>query len=264
MDKKFFTAKSFEEATNLKNEYKDRARFLVGGTEMNVRVNKGLYDVLIDIGNLVSHEIKWNEDKTVIYVGSGATFQEIYKNEAFPYQLRRAAGHMSTRNIRNMATIGGNVGTGSTVGDFIPTLMVLNAQVKLFNSEELVTVEDYVNNKMQYIIEYVVLTKENLDRKYESVSYRRVSSDFSIIGAAATYKKDGEIYSDLRIAVGGMGPKAKRVSEVEALLEGKKLTREMVIATMQEKVKSRSSVLRGSAEFREYTAAEMVAQCLGL
>lgn len=264
MGKKFFNATSFEEAIKLKTEYGDRARYLVGGTEMNVRVNKGLYDVLIDIGNLVSHDIKWNEKETELYIGAGATFQEIYKREDAPYQLRRAAGHMSTRNIRNMATIGGNVGTGSTVGDFIPTLMVLDAKLKVVESEELITVEEYVINKMQYLIEYIVLSKENLNKNYQSVAYRRVSSDFSIIGVAATFNKVGEVYTDIKIAVGGMGPKVKRVKDVEEQLEGKELNRNMVIDMMQEKVKSRSSILRGSAEFREYTAAEMAAQCFGL
>lgn len=264
MGKKFFNATSFEEAIKLKNEYGDKARYLVGGTEMNVRVNKGLYDVLIDIGNLVSHEIKWNKDETCIHIGAGATFQEIYTREDAPYQLRRAAGHMSTRNIRNMATIGGNVGTGSTVGDFIPTLMVLDARLKVVEFEEPITVEEYVIKKMQYLIEYIILSKENLNKNYQSVAYRRVSSDFSIIGVAATYKKVGEIYTDIKIAVGGMGPKVKRVVDVEEQLEGKKLSRDMIIEIMQEKVKSRSSILRGSAEFREYTAAEMAAQCFGL
>lgn len=264
MAKNFFNATSFEEAIKLKKEFGDRARYLVGGTEMNVRVNKDLYDVLIDIGNLVSHDIKWDEEGTHIHIGAGATFQEIYTREDAPYQLRRAAGHMSTRNIRNMATIGGNVGTGSTVGDFIPTLMVLDAKLKVADSEELISVEEYVIKKMQYLIEYIILSKENLNKNYQSVAYRRVSSDFSIIGVAATYKKIGDTYTDIKIAVGGMGPKVKRVMDVEEHLQGKELNRDMVIEIMQEKVKSRSSILRGSAEFREYTAAEMAAQCFGL
>lgn len=264
MNKKFFNAKSFEEAVSLKKEYGSTAKYLVGGTEINVRKNKGEYNVLIDISNLLSHDISWNNEKTEIIVGAGATFQEIYKNEETPYQLRMAAGRMSTRSIRNMATIGGNIGTGSTVGDFIPTLMVLQAKLKLFDYEELITVEKYTEEKMEYLIEYVVISKENLDKNYNSKSYRRISSDFSIIGVAATYKKVDNRYTDIKIAVGGMGAKVKRVREVEKELEGKELTREIIMKTMQEKVKSRPSIIRGSAEFREYTAAEMTAQCFGL
>ena len=264
MDINFFIAKSFEEAVSLKKQYGSTGKYIVGGTELNVRINKDDYNVLIDISNLISHEINWNNDKTEIFVGAGATFQEIYKNEDAPYQLRMAAEYMSTHNIRNMATIGGNIGTGSTVWDFIPTLLVLQAKLKLFDCEELITVERYIEEKIECLIQYVVISKENLDKIYNSKSYRRVSSDFSIIGVAVTYKKVHNTYTDIKIAVGGRGAKVKRVREVEKELEGKELTREIIMKIMQEKVKSRSSILRGSAEFREYTAAEMAAQCFGL
>ncbi len=267
MEKQFFTAKSFDEAMKLKKEHGERAKYLAGGTELNTRVNKPNYDVLIDIGNLVSKEIKWNADKTVFIIGAGVTFQELVSNENVPYQLRTAAGHMSTRNIRNMATAGGNIGAASTTGDLILTFFTLNAKVKVFGKSELITVEDYIGQKLfesDNIIEEIQITKENLDKCYHSVAYRRVSSDFSIIGAAATYTKDGDVYKDVKVAVGGMGPRAKRVPEVEKEFENKKLTKEFVMETMQSKVKSRDSLLRGTAEFREYMAAEMVAESLGL
>ena len=261
---KFFIPTSYDEALKLKKEHGERAKYLAGGTELNTRVNKPYYDVLIDVGHLNSKEISWNSDKSEISIGAGVEFQELVTNEDVPHQLRKAAGHMSTINVRNMATIGGNIGAGSTVGDLLPTLMTLEARLKLFDIQELVTVEAYIENKLDYLIDAVVITKENLDKKYDSIAYRRVSSDFTIIGAAATYNKTGDIFTDIRIAVGGMGPKVKRVPKVEQELEGKQLTKEFVMKAMRDNVKTRSSILRGTAAFREYMAAEMVAESLGL
>ncbi|MGL4392535.1 MAG: FAD binding domain-containing protein [Fusobacteriaceae bacterium] len=263
-EKKFFTANSFQEALKLKKEHGEKAKYLAGGTELNTRVNKQYYDVLIDIGEIVSKEVKWNTDKTELSIGAGVSFQDMVANENLPPQIRKAAGHMSTRNIRNMATAAGNVGAGSTVGDLLPTFFTLEAELKVADIPERIKVEDYIEKKLDYLIEEIIVKKSNLDKSYDSVAYRRVSSDFSIIGAAATYNKKGDIFTDLRIAVGGMGPKVKRIQKVEQELEGKKLTKEIVMQVMQENIKSRDSLLRGTAQFREYMVAEMVAESLGL
>ncbi|MGL4392648.1 MAG: FAD binding domain-containing protein [Fusobacteriaceae bacterium] len=263
MIQKYFLPNSCEEAVKFKKE-NSSAKYLAGGSELNTRVNKESYDALIDIRLLGLKEIKWNSDETEFSIGANVDFQILVSDKKIPYQIQKAANHMECRNIRNVATIGGNIGAGSTVGDLIPTLMALEAEVKIFGSEKRISVEEYIKNKCEELIEAIIFKKEKLDKKYDSKTYRRVSSDFSILGAAVCYKKSGEIFSEIKIAIGGVGPKVYRAIEVEKELENKKLNKELVMKIMREKIKSRDSLLRGSADFREYLIAQMVTECFGI
>lgn len=259
MIKSYFVPKTIDEAVLIKKQYGAKAQYLAGGTELNLRTQKDKYDVFIDLRDLDLNNINLKEDGT-IEIGSGVTFQQLVTDERIPEQLKRAANFMENRNIRNIATIGGNIGGGKTVGDTLCTLIVLDSKLKLHGQDELVSVEEYLNSNCKELIERIIISPADLKKNFASRVYTRSSNDMSLVGAAVTYdEEDGKI-KNLRIAIGGVSNRTKRLIEVEKKLEGKKLIKEDIKELVQENIAPITDI-RGSKEFKKHIAGELVLEC---
>ena len=110
------------------------ATFLAGGTDLMVEVNAGhrrpsAVIALSGVDELRTYAVGPDE----ITIGAGVTFTTIAEGElgvALP-ALAMAARTVGSPQIRNAATIGGNLGTGSPAGDSLPVLVALDAHVVL-------------------------------------------------------------------------------------------------------------------------------------
>lgn len=262
MIKKYFIPETIEEAISLKNEYKENGKYLAGGTILNMRFNKKkyeAYEAYIDIRNLKLDEIKSNE-KGNLEIGACVTFQKLISNEHVPEQLKKAAMLMENRNIRNVATIGGNIVGGKTIGDLIPTLVVLGAMVKVYGEEKLILVENYILSKDESFIEKIIIEEKNIKKYFGVRAHSRTSDDLSLIGAAVTYSKEKEKVKDIKIAVGGVASTVIRLKEIEEKLEGTILEKQLLTHLIMNYVEPLTD-FRGSKEFKAYLAGELVAEC---
>ena len=259
MIKNYLTPKTLKEAVELKEQYGINAKYLGGGTELNLEVNKLNYETFIDLKNLKLNKIKVTSEGNV-EIGSMVTFQSLVTNEEVPVQLKQAANYMESRNIRNIATIGGNIGGGKTVGDLLPTLFVLNAKLKLGNSNSLITVEKYVEESNSELIEKIIIEKKELEKKYNSKVYMRSSNDLSILGTAISYIEKDKKITDIKIAIGGVSKKVIRLKNVEKELENMLLTKEMIVELIAKNITPISDI-RGSKEFKTHLVGELVADC---
>jgi len=92
-------------------------------------------DLLIDLSGL--RELSFiREEHGLIHIGAMTTFAEIQRNAMLRTRascLARAAAHVGSVQIRNVATIGGNVANASPCADAVPALLVLDAQVGVLN-----------------------------------------------------------------------------------------------------------------------------------
>lgn len=262
MIKNYFIPQTLEEAVSLKKTHGEGAKYLAGGTELNLRINKEKYHTFIDLREINCDKIEKLEDGSLA-IGAGVTFQTLSTDSRVPQQLKKAATYMESRNVRNMATLGGNIGSGRTMGDLLPTLMVLDARVKLVGKNTLVTVEDYIHNRQDDLIEKVVIHGKDLNRSFGSRVHMRTSNDISIVGAAATYEVvDGRVYG-IKIALGGVAKKVIRLREVEKALEGQEASRDLVVTLVKSHIDPLGDV-RGSKEFKSHMAAELVLESLGI
>ena len=109
------------------------ARVINGGTDVMVPVNGGLerVDSWLNLRNVRSLHVIEKTDMS-IRIGAGVTFAEIEKElgELAP-ALAQAASTVGSRQIRNVATIGGNVATASPAGDSLLPLLTYDAEVEL-------------------------------------------------------------------------------------------------------------------------------------
>lgn len=114
-------------------------KILAGGTDLIIQINCAEIGpaTLLFIGEIPElRMIDVTADS--VFVGSAATMTEISESTAFPpcmAALQEAAGSVGSLQVRNRATIGGNVANASPAGDLYGVLCLLNAAVMLFNKD---------------------------------------------------------------------------------------------------------------------------------
>lgn len=109
------------------------AVLLAGGTDLMVDVNYGRLrpDAVIDVTR-VAELRRWGTDDGRLRIGAGVTFATIARElAAAAPALASAARTIGSPQIRNRATIGGNIGTASPAGDALPVLVAVDADVEL-------------------------------------------------------------------------------------------------------------------------------------
>ena len=260
MIQEFFKPQTITEAVKMKEKYKDEAVFMAGGTDVNCKDSTYEIEKVIGIEQLKLNKISKTQKK--LSIGAGVTIQELIDSPKIPDQLTTAAGHFVNRNIRNMATIGGNIATNHSTSNLIPILVALDAELKIGGSVTPVPVYEYVTQEMTRLIEGIIISSENLAKKYGLRKFSRTANDISIITAAVTYNIQAEKLSNVRVAIGGVGKHVVRLTELESKLEGNKLpARSEIEDTVKNSVTSIKDI-RGGVKFKKYLAGVLVSDCI--
>ncbi len=260
MIQEFFKPQTIAEAVELKDKYKDEAVFMAGGTDVNCRDASAAVEKVIGIEQLRLNEISKTDD--ALLIGAGVTIQELIDSPNVPDQLSIAAGHFINRNIRNIATIGGNIASNNSTSNLIPILVALDADLKLAGSESPVSVYDYTTHESSRLIENLTISSENLKKPYGLSKFSRTANDISIIVTAVTFNIRNEILSNVRVAVGGVSMHVARLKALEDKLEGNTLPARTEIEDTVQKEVSPVKDIRGGVRFKKYLAGVLVSDCI--
>ncbi|HET7514543.1 MAG TPA: FAD binding domain-containing protein [Gaiella sp.] len=120
---------TLDEALALRAEHPD-ATPVAGGTDLMVEVNAGRVRpaTLLDLSRV--EELRtWRRESGLVFVGSGMTFARIARELCELGALVQAARSVASPQIRNRATLGGNLATASPAGDSLPVLAAYDADV---------------------------------------------------------------------------------------------------------------------------------------
>jgi probable selenate reductase FAD-binding subunit len=247
-----------------------RAAYLAGGTVLLAGDYQDKPQAVIDLGSALPRRIE-TEGRALV-LGAGATFQEIIEAQgAVPPCLVAAALTMVNRNTRNRATLGGNLGADKSCSSLIPLLLVLGAELELVSpaspSAQRLDLESWLMEResgsraSDLVLRVFVPLRAARLAAYRR--WNRVSCDLSVLGAAVAYSLEGGKVAGLRLALGGLGPKARRFPRLESLFEGSPLpSREAIeaaVAALLEPIDD----LRASAAFKRLRGAQLVADALG-
>lgn len=260
MIKEFFKPQTIAEAVELKEQFKDEAVFMAGGTGVNCLDSKYEIEKVIGIEQLELNEI--SKTHSELSIGAGVTIQELIDSPKIPDQLRIAAGHFVNRNIRNIAAIGGNIAANKSTSNLIPILVALDAELKIGGSATPVPVYEYVTQEMTLLIEDVMIPSENLTKKYGLRKFSRSANDISIITAAITFNIQYEKLSNVRVAVGGVGKHVVRLTELENKLEGNNLLTPTEIEDTVKNIVAPVNDIRGGVQFKKYMAGVLISDCI--
>ena len=260
MIQQFFKPQTMAEAVALKDKHKDEAVFMAGGTDVNCRDTAGAVSMVIGIEQLKLNKISKSEE--ALSIGAGVTIQELIDSPKIPDQLTIAAAHFVNRNIRNIATIGGNIASNHTTSNLIPILIALDAELKLAGSEPSVSVYDYVSREMGRLIERITISSDNLKKPYGLRRFSHTANDISIITTAVSFNIQQDKLSNVIIAVGGVSKHAVRLTELEKKLEGNQLPARPEIEDTVKKTVSPLKDIRGGIQFKKYLAGVLVSDCI--
>ena len=250
---------------------KPDATVLAGGTDVGLWVTKQLRELteVIYIGNVP--ELKHiTETDAGIEIGAAVSLEDAFikLSESYP-ELRELFRRFSSMPVRNAGTLVGNIANGSPIGDSMPALICIDAQVKLrlgSSTRNLALQDlylDYMKNAMQpgEFIESVFIPTR--DESLVLASYKlskRFDQDISAVCAAFALRLDGDIVSSIRIAFGGMAAIPKCADQTEAYLSGKKWDEKTVQQGM-ERLKQDFrplSDMRASAAYRSQVSANLL------
>lgn len=236
MEVKCYLPQTLQEALKIRKE--TGAIPLAGGSDLMVAHSQGAgitpdfeKDVLI-ITNLPELKgIRALEDGTV-EIGACTTSAEIAASELVHPLVRDAASRMGAIALRNVATIGGNIGNASPKGDMPQPLILLDAEVILqsIDGQRKIKVDDYIiaTKKTalrddELITKVIIPPSEFTHIFYRKVGMRRANAISKLTLSAAARIEDG-IVKDFRASSGAAGPKVMRSRQAEEYLIGKKLS----------------------------------------
>jgi putative selenate reductase FAD-binding subunit len=256
----FFKPQTIAEAVKMKKKYKDKAVFMAGGTDVNCKDSAYEIEKIIGIEQLKLNKISKTQKK--LSIGAGVTIQELIDSPKIPDQLTTAAGHFVNRNIRNMATIGGNIASNHSTANLVPILVALDAELKIGGSTAPVPVYEYVSQEMTRLIESIVISSKSLAKKYGLRKFSHTANDVSIITAAVTFNIQDDKLSDVRVAVGGASKHAVRLTELENKLESNKLLAATDIEDTVKHIVVPVEDIRGGVEFKKYIASVLISDCI--
>ncbi len=272
-DKKLYLPSSLSEAIKLKEE--DHAIRIIGGaTDVGVVVNKGKLETpkamalyhIEEMGKIIS-------DEQFITVGATVTLSE-YENyiEKSHSDLAGILHIFASPQIKNQATLIGNVVNASPIADTIPFLMVSDALIMLESvngKREVPLPQFYVGYKKLDIKNNEIVTgikiphlKTNEKLKLYKVSMRK-DLDISAVTFAARIEFNGKTMSRVRLALGGVAATVLRLQSLETFLTGKAFDPAIFEEASLElsKIISPLSDLRASKEYRLLVAQNYFKKC---
>lgn len=172
------------------------------------------------------------------------------------YVLRRAAGMIANRVVRNMGTMGGSVANADPAADYLPALSCCDASLEIAGpaGRRVLSIHDYVEDWYETALEEgEIITAITLPAPVSAPStYRkiaRVSGDYATASCAMALDADGQ---GIRVAIGACGPGPLRDRDAEDALRGRLDDPEAVLELAASLVERADPVndVRGSAEYR--------------
>jgi CO/xanthine dehydrogenase FAD-binding subunit len=271
---------SLQEASRLSQDKGPGGRFLAGGTDLVIAIKeKGLLPkYVVDLKRVPGLSgIRENTDGT-ISIGALVTMREMEISplitRKFPF-LAQSAAEVGSIQIRNRATVGGNMANATPSADVAPALIALNATAKIFSAagERTVPLESFFRGPGQTVMNAdeiltqitIPKTDPRLVGEYIKFSPRDMM-DLAYVGVAVAYAlgEKEKRCEHVRIVLGAVAPTPIRAPRAEAILEGRILTEELAASvgeTASQEAKPISDV-RSSADYRRAMVGVMTKRAL--
>ena len=215
----------------------DGRTIIAGGTDLlvNPRYMVGVREV-VDIRKLGLNYIR--VENGWLHIGAGATMRSVAQRAALQRLangiLARGAAVCGSPNIRNMATLVGNIASALPSADTPPALLALNAEVVLIgtNGERVVPLDNFFVGPAQSVRERELISELRIpladsdDLRGGFYKIGRTAEDISMVNAAATLKIQGGTITRARLVLGAVAPVPLRVTRAEEALAGQLATEE--------------------------------------
>jgi carbon-monoxide dehydrogenase medium subunit len=212
-----------------------------------------------------------------VRIGALTRMQDIVESpvirEKLPV-LAEAVSMLGSWQIRNMATVGGNLCNASPAADSAPPLLVHEARIKLASIEgtrEIPITEFFVGPrktamyKTELLQEVIVPYDADFAKSYSYVKLgRRNAFTLSVVAVATVLKVRDGVFEDVRIALNAVAPTPVRARSVESFLKGREVGSEAIEKASELVLNDISPIsdVRASAEYRKHASKVLVKDTL--
>lgn len=229
----YFRPRRLSEALAFLAENGPGTEVVAGGTDVMVDLRAGAItpECLLDVSRLEPlRGIALTDDG--LAVGAAVTLAEIQRSALLKTHapaLQKSAVNFASRQIRNVATIGGNVAHCSPCGDTLPALVIHEAQAVLASprGERVVAVEEIASGpylcalpKDELIIRFVLKPAAVAYADFQKIGRRKELAIARMSMAYMANKDAAGRVSFLRFSLGSCTPTPRRVPQLEAMLLG--------------------------------------------
>jgi carbon-monoxide dehydrogenase medium subunit len=270
---------SLDEALQILAEKKTTARLVAGGTDLMLELERGVrkgVETIIDLTRLPGLDAIILDEQEVIHLGplvthNQAAASKLLRERAFP--LVSAAWQVGAPQIRNRATVAGNLVTASPANDTITPLMALDASLVLASvrGRRTVRLQDFYTGVRRTVLEPDEMLLEILfpamghTRRgtFLKLGLRRAQA-ISVVNVAVVLDLDGETVRSAVVTLGAVAPTILHAPEAEAFLAGKTLIPEVIAQAGELAAAAARPIddLRGSAAYRRAMVKVLVERSL--
>ncbi len=272
-NKKYFAPTTVTELKKIIKDYPN-SNFLSGGTDLSLIVTKDRKDIdnIISLNSI--NELNFIEKKNEnIIVGASTPLREfeLFIKKYYP-DFASILNRYGSVQIRNVATIAGNIATASPIGDTLPLLLSLDAKVVLqsLNKKTILPLKNFFVSyrktklkKRQFIHSIIIpIFKKNIFKAYK-IS-KRIDDDISSVCASFNLEVKNKKIKNIKIAYGGMASIPKRAINCEKNLINTNISEENIEKTKKtlEKDFKPISDMRASKNYRMEIAKNLLMKCL--
>ena len=246
---------------------KSNTRIVAGGTDLILELERGVrkdVETLIDVTRIPDLDRIVLDEDDVIHLGPMVTHNHVAGSKllherAFP--LVRASWEVGANQIRNRATVAGNLITASPANDTITPLMALGASVTLLSSEgeRTIALKDFYKgvrktemrpDEMLVDISFPALTKMQRGT-FIKLALRRAQA-IAVINVAIVLDLEVDTVQKASITMGAVAPTIIHAVDAETYLVGKSLTDDVIDEAANLAMANATPIddVRGSAAYR--------------
>lgn len=220
---KFFRPDSLSEALSIRSEFPDSVP-IAGGTDLMVMINfdRTRPAVMLDVSAIAELQTIDELPDGTLRIGAGVSCKRLHEDyaKALP-ALAMAAATVGSPQIRNRATIGGNLATASPAGDTLPPLVAAGALVELASvrGTRRMPIEDFlVGPKRSALAADELIAAIHVRRQAGPQHFSKVGTRNAMVISIASLAIDVRpAEQQIHCAIGSAAPKVLRVPGIEAL-----------------------------------------------
>lgn len=214
---------------------KENIAYVAGGTDFIPKFidrEFDLYVSLLDVKEMLSFE----ERDGYLFIGASLPYNSYVENLKGKYNaLYEAISQIGSEQIRNIATIGGNIANASPAGDTLPVLLAYDSVVVLYNGEyREIKMRDFFKGpgitskeKKELVIGVKVPLEKCMVSRFLKVGVRAAMT-VSKVSLAICYNKEGSTLKDVSIALGSVAPKPLYAIKTSDFLNGKMVDKKII------------------------------------
>lgn len=271
-NKKYFAPRTVNELKKIIKKYPN-FNFLSGATDMSLIVTKQKKDLeniiylnSIDELNYIKENNKYIEVGATTPLRTFELFIKKYYSD-FNIILKR----YGSVQIRNVATMAGNIATASPIGDTLPLLLSLDASIVIesFNKKTILPLRNFFISyrktklkKGQFISSIrVPIFKKNIFKAYK-IS-KRIDDDISSVCASFNLAIVNNKIKNIKIAYGGMAPIPQRAIHCEKILLNSNFSEDIILKAQKSLEKDFQPIndMRASKDYRMQIAKNLLMKC---